>query len=130
MLLNFILPYFSLFPVFFSIFLSNLMDMKFCTNIEYELLYCVKENHQPYAYHSLSLSIFSVSPINFYVTEFSAPIRARLPSRKYTYISLTPLNPTFIYIKLGFTGVYIIFSYFCSKHRLWVFVRTASPRRF
>ena len=22
------------------------------------------------------------------------------------------------------------FSYFCSKHRLWVFVRTASPRRF
>ena len=24
----------------------------------------------------------------------------------------------------------IFFSYFCSKHRLWVFVRTASPRRF
>ena len=23
-----------------------------------------------------------------------------------------------------------IFSYFCSKHRLWVLVRTASPRRF
>ena len=22
------------------------------------------------------------------------------------------------------------FSYFCSKHRLWVLVRTASPRRF
>ena len=24
----------------------------------------------------------------------------------------------------------VIFSYFCSKHRLWVFVRTASARRF
>ena len=25
---------------------------------------------------------------------------------------------------------YFFFSYFCSKHRLWVFVRTASARRF
>ena len=32
------------------------------------------------------------------------------PSRKHAYIILTPLNPTFIIIvKLGFTGVYIIF---------------------
>ena len=46
-------------------------------------------------------------------------------SRKQTYIILTPWNPTF---KLGFTGVYIIFSYFCSKHRLWVFFRTASSK--
>ena len=30
-------------------------------------------------------------------------------SRKHTYIILTPLNPTFILVKLGFTGVYIIF---------------------
>ena len=41
-----------------------------------------------------------------------------------------PLKPHFCIVKLGFTGVYIIFfSYFCSKHRLWVLVRTASPRR-
>ena len=33
--------------------------------------------------------------------------------RKHAYIILTPLNPTFI-VKLGFTGVYIIFL-FCSK---------------
>ena len=40
-----------------------------------------------------------------------------------------PLKPHFYIVKLGFTGVSIIFSYFCSKHRLWVLVRTASPRR-
>ena len=26
--------------------------------------------------------------------------------------------------------IWFFFSYFCSKHRLWVLVRTASPRRF
>ena len=49
-------------------------------------------------------------------------------SRKHTYIILTPSNPTFIK-----TGVYRgirYFSYFCSKHGLWVLVRTASVRRF
>ena len=30
-------------------------------------------------------------------------------SRKHTYIILTPLNPIFYIVKLGFTGVYIIF---------------------
>ena len=30
-------------------------------------------------------------------------------SRKHAYIMLTPLNPTFYIVKLGFTGVYIIF---------------------
>ena len=33
-------------------------------------------------------------------------------SRKYAYIILTPLNH-FYTVKLWFTGVYIIFSYFC-----------------
>ena len=30
-------------------------------------------------------------------------------SRKHAYIILTPLNPTFYIVKLGFIGVYIIF---------------------
>ena len=30
-------------------------------------------------------------------------------SRKHAYIMLTPLNSTFFIVKLGFTGVYIIF---------------------
>ena len=33
-------------------------------------------------------------------------------------------------LHLGFTGVYIIFLISAQKHRLWVLVRTASPRRF
>ena len=41
-----------------------------------------------------------------------------------------PLKPHFYIVKLGFTGVYIIFVISAQKHRLWVFVRTASPRRF
>ena len=50
-------------------------------------------------------------------------------SRKHTYIILTPLNPL-LYSKTGvYRGIHY-FSYFCSKHRLWVLVRTASPRRF
>ena len=50
-------------------------------------------------------------------------------SRKHAYIILTPLNHFHI-VKLGFTGVYIIFPISAQKHRLWVLVRTASPRRF
>ena len=40
------------------------------------------------------------------------------------------LKPHFYIVKLGFTGVYIIFLISAQKHRLWVPVRTASPRRF
>ena len=41
-----------------------------------------------------------------------------------------PFKPHFYVVKLGFTGVYIIFLISAQKHRLWVLVRTASPRRF
>ena len=41
-----------------------------------------------------------------------------------------PLKPHFYIVKLGFTGVYIIFLISAQKHRLWVLVRTASPRWF
>ena len=40
------------------------------------------------------------------------------------------LKPHFYIVKLGFTGVYIIFLIFAQKHRLLVLVRTASFRRF
>ena len=32
--------------------------LKLCTNIGYDLTYCVRENQHPYAYHSLYSSIF------------------------------------------------------------------------
>ena len=41
-----------------------------------------------------------------------------------------PLKPHFYVVKLGFTWVYIISLISAQKHRLWVLVRTASPRRF
>ena len=37
-----------------------------------------------------------------------------------------PFKPHFYIVKLGFTGVYIIFLISAQKHRLWVLVRTAS----
>ena len=41
-----------------------------------------------------------------------------------------PFQPHFYTVKLGFTGVYIIFLISAQRHRLLVFVRTASSRRF
>ena len=40
-----------------------------------------------------------------------------------------PLKPHFYIVKVGFTGVYIIVLISAQKHRLWVLVRTASPRQ-
>ena len=50
-------------------------------------------------------------------------------TKTYLYNS-DPLKPNFYIVKLGFTGVYIILLISTQKHRLWVLVRTASPRRF
>ena len=40
--------------------------------------------------------------------------------------NVDPLKSHFYIVKLGFTGVYIIFLISAQKHRLWVLVRTAS----
>ena len=50
-------------------------------------------------------------------------------TKTYLY-KFDPLKPHFYIVKLGFTGVYIIFLISAQKHWLWVLVRTASPRRF
>ena len=41
-----------------------------------------------------------------------------------------PLKPHFYIVKLGFTGVYIIFLISAQKQRLWVLVRTTLLRQF
>ena len=46
-------------------------------------------------------------------------------TKTYLY-NFDPLKPHFYIIKLGFTGVYIIFLISAQKHSLWVLVRTAS----
>ena len=50
-------------------------------------------------------------------------------TKTYLYY-IDPLKPHFYIVKLGFTEVYIIFLISAQKHRLWVFVSTASSRRF
>ena len=50
-------------------------------------------------------------------------------TKTYLY-NFDPLKPHFYIVKLGFTGVYIIFLFSTQKHRLWVLVRTVSSRQF
>ena len=56
------------------------------------------------------------------------------PKQQIRYITKTylynvdPLKPHFYIVKLGFTGVYIIFLISAQKHRLWVLVRTEYPQ--
>ena len=50
--------------------------LKFGTNVGYDLLYCVRENQLPPAYHSLYLSFFL--SLQFSVIDFSAPMTARI----------------------------------------------------
>ena len=57
--------------------------------------------------------VLIVAPVTF------APAGAMTPSAEFLYI-----------VKLGFTGVYIIFVIPARKHRLWVLIRTTSPRQF
>ena len=49
---------------------------------------------------------------------------------KTSLYNFDSLKLHFYIVKLGFTGVYIIFLISAQKHRLWVFVRTALMRRF
>ena len=53
-------------------------------------------------------------------------------SRKHTYIvyNFDPLKPHLYIVKLGFTGVYIIFLISAQKYRLWVLVKTTLLKRF
>ena len=50
-------------------------------------------------------------------------------TKTYLY-NFDPFKPHFYIVKLGFTGVYIIFLISAQKPRLRVLVRTASSRRF
>ena len=52
----------------------------------------------------------------------------KLSITKTCLFNFDPLKPHFYIVKLGFTGVYIFFFISAQKHRLWVLVRTASPR--
>ena len=61
---------------------------------------------------------------------FQEKISIPMDITKTCLYNLDPLKPHFYIVKLGFTGVCIIFLISAPKHRLWVLVRTASPENF
>ena len=63
------------------------------------------------------------------IREMSSVCRLEFITRTCLY-SFDPLKAHFYIEKLGFRGVYIIVLILLKKYRLWVLVRTASPRRF
>ena len=68
-------------------------------------------------------------PLKFDCTYTLAKIVGPTITKTRLY-NFDPLQSHFYIVKLGFTGVYIIFLISAQKHRLWVLVRTASARRF
>ena len=62
-------------------------------------------------------------PMCSYVSYCKCAVLFRI-TKTHLY-NFDPLKPHFYIVKLGFTGVYIIFLIFAHKHRLWVLVRTA-----
>ena len=72
------------------------------------------------------------TPWTFSLTFFCIRIKTQISINNrimktclYNLDTPPPLKPHFYIVKLGFTGVYIIFA---QKHRLWVLVRTSSTR--
>ena len=77
------------------------------------------------------ISAFFSENFHFLVVKFSLYLNRRVFLMTKTCLyNFDPLKPHFYIVKLGFTGVYIIFLISVQKHRLWVLVRTASSRRF
>ena len=56
-------------------------------------------------------------------------IKSFLDKKKPIFEGYGAFKPQFYIVKLGFTGLYIFFLIFRQKHRLWLLVRIASPRR-
>ena len=63
-----------------------------------------------------------------YFLSFFLPFLQLVIITKTRLYYFDPLKPHFYIVKLGFTGVYIIFLIFAQKHRLWVLVKTASQK--
>ena len=90
---------------------------------------------------SLFSVMYSLLSNDTFLSEFKLikpdfPIKTKWISIMMLHITKTclynfdPLKPHFYTVKLGFTGVYIIFLIPAQKHRLWVLIRTASLRQF
>ena len=63
----------------------------------------------------------------WYSTDVCRCASNEFPIKKTCLYNVDPLKPNFYIAKLGFTGVYIIVL-ISAQNKLWVLVRTASPR--
>ena len=78
-------------------------------------------------YHSLRCALLRLLHMGRVKRNCVLPVACITKTYLYNF---DPLKPHFYIVKLGFTGVYIIFLISAHRHRLWVLVRTASSRRF
>ena len=81
--------------------------------------------------------MFSLNEMKIFMV-FSEKKKSKFSSYFIVYMSITktclynfdPLKPHFYIVKLGFTGVYIIFLISAQKHRLLVLIRPPMLRQF
>ena len=90
--------------------------LKWTYNSLRQIISFQKERTQTYFDRVITLKYVSIQQhVNLDITK----------TRLYNF---DPLKPHFYIVKLGFTGVYIIFLISAQKHRLWVLVRTVSAK--
>ena len=70
----------------------------------------------------------SGSPVGATMTMPTSYSKFETHTRKTCLYNVDPLKPHFYTVNLGFTGVYVIVLISAQLHKLWVLVRTASPR--
>ena len=80
-------------------------------------------------FETLKIKTLNVSITNHACSRQTALVPIPVCITKTRLYNFDPLKPHFYILKLGFTGVYIIFFYFVKIHRLWVFLIFAQKRR-
>ena len=144
---------FLLFPTLFYIYISNFRSQITYSFVKYGCsIYCFPHSQLWYVEVRISRSV-SVSPLKFEIMRVDC-IKISDPGHYYNCFNIQFFNLLFIVLcavisnditktrLFKYTEHFTIktwkfsdkniwyFSYFCSKHRLWVLVRTASSRRF
>ena len=109
----------------FSVFVFN----KYRTYAVKDRYYTMCLNQQKIKALNISMRDFI---LEFWQTNYfeNMCLKKQITITKTCLYNFDPFKPHFYIVKLGFTGVYIIFQSFDRKHKLRVLVRTASPRRF
>ena len=74
--------------------------------------------------------MYELQSVGIFVGHFvMVPFKSMHITKTCLY-NFDPLKPHFNIVKLGFTGVYIIFHISAQKHRLWVLVSRGGPNEY